>query len=85
MQQKKITLTKDTHKFEILKLGFAMFTMVDSMIKNQQNPSGELIQNQKSQQKGRRKTAGSQSKIAKCHIVYEEEICQTKFYLKKNA
>ena len=37
MQQKKITLTKDTHKFEILKLGFAMFAMVDSMIINQQN------------------------------------------------
>ena len=50
MQQKKITLTKDTHKFEILKLGFAMFAMVDdSMIINQQNLSGESIQNQKSQ------------------------------------
>ena len=45
MQQKKITLTKNTHKFEILKLGFAMFAMVDSMIMNQQN----LSQNQKSQ------------------------------------
>ena len=46
---KKITSTEDTHKFEILKLGFAMFAMVDSMIKNQQNLSGESIQNQKSQ------------------------------------
>ena len=27
---------------------------------------------------------GSQSKIAKCHIVYTEEICQTKYYLKKH-
>ena len=49
MQQKKITLTKDRHKFEILKLGFAMFAMVESMIINQQNLSGESIENQKSQ------------------------------------
>ena len=49
MQQKKITLTEDTLKFEILKLGFAMFAMVYSMISNQQNLSRESIQNQKSQ------------------------------------
>ena len=49
MQQKKITLTGDRHKFQILKLGFAMFAMVYSMILNQQNLSRESIQNQKSQ------------------------------------
>ena len=70
--QQKISHCIDTHKFEILELYFAMFAIIDSVIINQQNLSGESIQNQKSQKKARRKTAGSQSKIEKYHIVYKE-------------
>ena len=41
-------MAEDTHKSEILKLGFAMFAMI-SMILNQQNLSKESVQTQKSQ------------------------------------
>ena len=60
MQQKKITLTKDTHKFEILKLGFAMFAMVDSVVNRE---SKESVESEK-------KNCGESSKIAKFYIVY---------------